>query len=246
MKPTVLYEDDNVLVIDKPAGLIVHPDGRNKEYSVTEWVVNKYPQTAEVGEPLVTPQGETIARPGIVHRLDKTTSGALILAKTQEAHAFLKEQFGSRTTEKTYAAYVYGHPKKDAGTIEKEIVRLRSMPPRWGVMREGEDKKHRAAITTWNVEIRGSDTKTNEPVSYMVLSPKTGRTHQLRVHMRYVGHPIICDPIYAAGKPCLLGFVRPALHASTLSITLPSGERKTFVAPPPADFLEAAERFAAD
>ncbi|MBX9765323.1 RluA family pseudouridine synthase [Patescibacteria group bacterium] len=239
-KPEILFENNDVLVINKPAGLIVHSDGRTKEYSVADWVLENYPEVKDVGEPWTSPQGEVVHRPGIVHRLDRTTSGVMILAKTKEAHAFLKQQFQDRTTEKTYRAFVYGHPKADAGVIEKEIVRIKSTPPRWGVARAGEDKKNRAAITEWKVLQRGKDPATGELISVLLVSPKTGRTHQIRVHLKAINHPIITDHLYASGKAPLLGFSRPALHAERLTITLPNGEKKTFEAPQPSDMELAA------
>lgn len=243
MEIAVLYEDESVLVINKPAGLITHSDGRTKELSVAEWVLARHPDIQEVGEPWTSPQGEIILRPGIVHRLDRGTSGVMILAKTREAYAFLKQQFEDRSTEKKYRAFVYGHPTKNSGVIEAEIVRIRSIPPRWGVARTGEDRKHRAAITDWRVLSRGADSETGENVSYLEACPKTGRTHQIRVHLKHIGHPVICDPLYAKGRPCLLGFVRPALHAHSLTISLPSGERRTFEAPLPSDFEGALAVF---
>ena len=243
MEPTVLYEDADVLVIDKPAGLIVHSDGRTDEPSVAEWVLDRYPALASVGEPWESPQGERVPRPGIVHRLDRDTSGVMILAKTQETYVFLKEQFQSRTTEKTYHAFVYGHPRADRGTIEAEIVRIRAVPPRWGVARAGEGKKHRAAVTDWRVLTRAVDRETGEKVALMEALPKTGRTHQIRVHFKHFGHPVVCDKLYAKGKPCLLGFSRQALHAFSLAIDLPSGERRTFEAPLPGDFVAAQSHF---
>lgn len=239
MELPIIYEDADVVVINKPAGLIMHSDGRTQEPSVAEWMLARYPEAAAVGEPWTSPQGQVIARPGIVHRLDRGTSGVVILAKTQKAYEFLKQQFQDRTTEKTYRAFVYGHPARDKGLIEAEVVRIRSTPPRWGVRRAGEDKKHRAAITAWKVLSRGIDPATGEKVSILEAVPKTGRTHQIRVHFKYMNHPVVCDPLYAAGRPAVLGFARPALHAYTLAITLPSGEKKVFEAPFPADFAAA-------
>ncbi len=240
----IIYEDADVLVINKPAGLIVHSDGRTQEPSVAEWVLAWYPALKEVGEPWTSPQGEVIPRPGIVHRLDRDTSGVMILAKTQEAYAFLKSQFQSRETEKTYHAFIYGHPKAEQGVIEAEIVRIRSVPPRWGVAREGEAKAHRAAVTAWRVLARGEDIATHEKVAYVEAQPKTGRTHQIRVHFKYLNHPVVSDPLYAKGKPQLLGFARQALHARALAIMLPSGERRTFGAPFPEDFEHALANLA--
>jgi 23S rRNA pseudouridine1911/1915/1917 synthase len=232
-EPTVLFEDEEVIVIDKPAGLIVHSDGRTVEPSVAEWAVQKYPSMAGVGEPWTSPQGEVVERPGIVHRLDRTTSGVMVLAKTSAAHAWLKKQFQDRTVKKEYLAVVYGHVREDRGHIEREIVRVRAVPPRWSArfMREGQ--KHRAAITDWAVvrrfEVGG------EPYTLLNVSPKTGRTHQVRVHLQAIGHPIVCDHLYAAAKSCPSGLARPALHALRLTLRLPSGGEQTFEAPVPGD-----------
>lgn len=244
MKSEIIFENEDVLAINKPAGLIVHSDGRTKEPSVADWVLENYPGMKEVGEPWESPQGEMVPRPGIVHRLDRTTSGVMILAKTAEAHAFLKEQFQSRTTEKEYRAYVYGHPKEESGVIEREIVRIRSIPPRWGVARAGESKKHREAVTEWEVLERGVDPETQQKVSLLAVSPKTGRTHQIRVHLKALGYSIICDPLYSKGQSCLLGFDRPALHALKLSIEIPNEGLQVFEAPLPEDFEKAQENVA--
>lgn len=238
----VLYEDEDLLAINKPAGLIMHSDGRTEEPSVAEWMLAHYPQSKDVGEPWVSPQGAVIGRPGIVHRLDRGTSGVVVLAKSQVAYEFLKAQFQARTAEKVYRALVYGQPGPDQGVIEAEIVRIRSSPPRWGIARAGEKRTHRAAITLWQVLSRATDPESGERVSYLEARPKTGRTHQIRVHLKHLGYPVICDPLYAKGRPCILGFARQALHAYALSITLPSGERRTFEAPLPPDFTHALER----
>lgn len=234
-EPTILYEDNDVVVINKPAGLIVHSDGRTEEPTLADWILKVYPYMGTVGEAWTSPQGEVVPRPGIVHRLDRTTSGVMVIAKTQPAYEFLKKEFQERVVEKTYLAYVYGHPKEDLGIIEAEIRRTRSTPPRWTA--EPGGAKKRAAITEWKVLKRGMVGA--EPVSYMELSPKTGRTHQVRVHLKFLHHPVIADPLYASDMPALLGFARPALHAYQLSLLLPSGERKTFEAPLPPDFIVA-------
>lgn len=235
----ILYEDENIVAINKPPGLIVHSDGRTEEPSVADWVIEQYPDMANVGEPWVSPQGQTISRPGIVHRLDRVTSGVLLLARNHEAYVFLKDQFQNRTLEKEYRAFVYGKPKLTHGVIEKEIVRIRSIPPRWGVKRASEEKKHRIAITEWNLVDTGVDEATGEAVSFVAMFPKTGRTHQLRVHFKDLGFPIVCDPLYAPKKACVLGFSRTALHAFRISITLQSGEKQSIEAPLPEDFKKA-------
>lgn len=239
----ILYEDADIIAINKPAGLITHSDGRTKEPSVAEWILESRPSLAGVGEPWTSPQGEIVARPGIVHRLDRETSGVLVIAKTHDAYAFLKQQFHDRSIEKKYRAFVYGHPKENSGIIEAEIVRVRAVPPRWGVAREGEEKKHRAAITKWRVISRGTDDVTDEKAAFIEVEPKTGRTHQIRVHFKHINHAIVCDPLYAKGRPCILGFSRTALHAFSISLSIPSGERHIFEAPLPDDFVEGLRRF---
>lgn len=241
-EPTIIYEDADVLVINKPTPLIVHSDGRTAEPSVSDWILARYPELKEVGESWTSPQGEIVPRPGIVHRLDRTTTGVMIIAKNQEAHAFLKQQFQDRSTEKVYDAIVYGHPKENEGVIEMEIGRTKTDPPRWSAQ-FGKRGTLRAAITEWKVLKRGIDPETGEKVTHLEARPKTGRTHQIRVHLKAIHIPIICDAMYAAGKACLLGLMRPALHARSLTITLPSGERKTFEAPRPADLADALAKF---
>lgn len=243
-EPEIIYEDDDVVVINKPAGLIVHSDGRTAEPSVAEWVAEHYPKTRAVGEPWLSPQGETIDRPGIVHRLDRSTSGVMIVAKTEAAHAFLKEQFQKRAVSKEYRAFVYGQPKADSGIIDAEIERVRSTPPRWGARMKGKGTR-RAALTEWEVVARGSDPETGEKVALLAARPKTGRTHQIRVHLQSINHPVIGDPLYAKGRPALLGFGRTALHAFRLSLTLPNGAVQTFEAPLPADFRAAEAKLRA-
>ena len=240
--PTVIYEDVNVLVVNKPAGLIVHYDGRNSEPSVADWLLARYPETKEVGEPWTSPQDELVLRPGIVHRLDRSTSGVLILVKNNEAHAFVKAQFQARSIIKKYVAFVYGHPKEDRGTIEAEIGRTKTTPRRWSAQ-FGKQGNLRAAITDWHAISRHVDPETDGEVSYLEVFPKTGRTHQIRVHLKAIHHPILCDHIYAPKKPCLLGFERPALHAASISFKLPSGETLEVEAPLPSDFERALAGF---
>lgn len=239
---TIVYEDADVVVVHKPCGLIVHSDGRTEEPTLCDWIVSRYPETRDVGESWTSPQGEVIPRPGIVHRLDRLTSGVLIVAKTSAAHQFLKQQFQDRVTEKIYRTFVYGQPKADEGVIEAEIGRSKTMPKRWSAQ-FGAIGTKRAAITEWRVLGRGEDAQTHEKVAYLEARPKTGRTHQIRVHLKAIHHPVVCDPIYAEGKPPLLGFSRLALHAFQLVITIPSGERMTFEAPLPPDFVAAEAQY---
>ncbi len=233
--PEVIAENADTLVLNKPAGLIVHSDGRTVEPSVAEWVAEKYPALANVGEPWVSPQGESIRVCGIVHRLDRTTSGVLLVAKTPEMFSYLKGEFKARRVEKTYHALVYGHVEGESGRIVAEIARTSEKPRRWYATPR-EEHHTRAAITDWRV-LKHLETD-GEPVTYLELSPKTGRTHQLRVHLASIGYPIVGDHLYAPDKPALFGFTRPALHAYSISLSL-DGAREMFTAPLPQDFEDA-------
>lgn len=239
-KIKILYEDESVLVINKPAGLIVHSDGRNIEPSVADWVIEKFPALKDVGEPWLSPQGETIPRPGIVHRLDRETSGVLIIAKNQDVHDFLKKQFQDRKVEKVYRAFVYGHPKEKSGVIELEIGRTKKIPRRWTAL-SGKSGNLRAAITEWRFLDVGLDPESSEKISFLEARPKTGRTHQIRVHFKAINHPVVCDKIYASKKPCLLGFQRLALHAFQIRFQLPNAKTIEMEAPLPEDFVNALE-----
>ena len=237
LEPEVLFEDNDVLVVNKPAGLIVHFDGRNEEPSLVDWIQKKYPETEGVGEDWLSSQGVSVPRPGIVHRLDKTTSGVMVIAKNQKTFEYLKKQFQDRTTTKIYDALVYGQPKEDEGVIEAEIGRTKKKPRKWiATFAHG---KTRAAITNWKVLGRYTDAESGEKVSHMELEPKTGRTHQIRVHLKAIHHPIVCDHLYSAHKECILGFKRPALHARSLTLELPSGEERVFESELPEDFKNA-------
>jgi RluA family pseudouridine synthase len=214
-EPTILFEDDAVVVVDKPSGMITLPDGRHDYPALTDWLAKKYKEVH------------------LVHRIDRETSGLLIVAKTLAAQAFLKEQFGARSVHKVYRAFVYGGLKSERGTIDKPIGSARGgRGPRSALRPHGT---LRDAVTQYRVLRRGGG------ATYIAVAPKTGRTHQIRVHMASVQHPIIHDDLYAPTRASLLGFERLALHAHTLMLTLPSGEERIFMAPLPEDFLKAEQ-----
>lgn len=229
MDPEILYEDSDILAINKPAGLVVHSDGRTNEPSVAEWFVSKYPEAKDVGEKL----GD-IKRPGIVHRIDRETSGILLLAKTPEGHAHLKEQFQNREIEKVYHLFVYGNVKDDRGTINLPIARSASNFKKWSAQRGARGEK-REALTYFEVLKRAED----KSATFVEAKPKTGRTHQLRVHFQAIHHPVVGDLLYAPKKPKLLGFERLALHARALTFRNLEGEVVSLEAEYPADFREA-------
>jgi 23S rRNA pseudouridine1911/1915/1917 synthase len=230
----ILYEDENLLVINKPSGIATHPDSHIKDGTISDWFEAAYPASKEVGEPLTLPDGSIVKKPGIVHRLDRDTSGVMVLVKTQEMHAFLKESFQEHTMNKRYLTFVYGVFKEEKkGVIDFPIgrsrkdFRLRSAQPKAkGQMRD--------AITKWEV-VAESDKH-----SLLMTEPLTGRTHQIRVHLKAVHHPIVCDPLYAPNHPCELGLKRLGLHAYSLDIPLLNGERISITAPLPEAFEKAA------
>lgn len=228
----ILYEDEYVLVLDKPTGLIVHSDGKTEESNLADWVLENYPNVKDVGEPMFLTDGRTIDRPGIVHRLDRDTSGAMIIAKTKESFTYLKRQFKERKVKKNYRAFVYGSLKKDLDTIERPIGKSRKDFRLWSAQR-GARGGLRDAVTKYSVIDR------NKEATYVDIFPKTGRTHQIRVHLKAIHHPVVCDSLYAPKKTCLLGFSRLALHALKLSFESVDGLNIEVEAELPEDFERA-------
>lgn len=235
MNPTILYEDKNILAINKPAGMVVHFDGKTDERNLTDWVLEKYPETKNVGEPSRDTKGNLILRPGIVHRLDRDTSGVMLVAKTQEAFEFLKKQFQDHTIEKTYHAFVLGEIKEEKGVIDRPIGRSNKDFRMWSAQR-GARGELRDAITEYKVIKRTKDW------SFVEVRPRTGRTHQIRVHFKAIHHPLIGDLLYAPKDSFLLGFKRLALHSYSIEFTLLSGQKKKITAPYPEDFESTASQ----
>ncbi|MGV3633681.1 MAG: RluA family pseudouridine synthase [Pseudorhodoplanes sp.] len=235
---SILYEDDQVIVIDKPAGLVVHPAAGHQTGTLVNALI------AHCGDTLSGIGG--VMRPGIVHRLDKDTSGVMIVAKTDKAHKSLSEQFADhgRTgdLERGYLAFVWGAPDRPRGTIEAPIDRHPHNREKMAVRGGG-----REAITHWEVRERyaGADGK---PVASLIeCRLETGRTHQIRVHLAHIGHPILGDETYATGfrtkavllpkaaQEALRALGRQALHAYLLAFQHPvSGKIKQFQSELPA------------
>lgn len=234
MEPERIYEDEYVVAVNKPSGLVVHEDGRTKEATLANWLTKEYPEIQKVGEPWKRQDGTVLARPGIVHRLDRETSGVIVVAKTQTAFEHLKRQFQERTIEKMYSAFVYGELKETKGVIERPIGKSAKDFRLWSAQR-GAKGKLRDACTEYAVLKRG------EEACFVEMYPKTGRTHQIRVHFKAIHHPVVCDRLYAPNQACILQFDRLALHAQALSFTLPDGQRITVEAPLSADFERALE-----
>ena len=205
----ILYEDDDVIVVNKPSGLLTHAKGG----------LSDEPTVAEIIRPKTSFATDT-DRPGIVHRLDRDTSGLLIIAKNPESAAHLQRQFAERTAKKTYIAITDGKPKLNAAKIDLPIGRNPSAPSTFRI-----DPNGKPAQTTYHVLAE------NDAQSLVELKPTTGRTHQLRVHLAHLNAPILGDRVYGKSSDC-----RMMLHAQKLEITLPSGERKVFEAAVPDEF----------
>jgi 23S rRNA pseudouridine1911/1915/1917 synthase len=226
---SILYEDEHVLVVDKAQGMVTHPGAGNRRGTLANAVlfIALRDRAAKGGERVPA------ARGGIVHRLDKDTSGAIIAAKDLEAQVFLAEQFKARTTRKEYRAILRGVPVLLSGRISDRLGRDRRDRKRFASVAEGG----RAAITDYRVLVSWRNAK-GESYSYVSLRPKTGRTHQLRVHMAGLGTPILGDPLYGK-KDGRFPEASLMLHAYRLKIFLPGREEPSlFLAPLPARFTE--------
>lgn len=220
----VLYEDDCILVLHKPAGVQMHPAGNRERDTVAHFIIANYPTLASVGDnPL---------RPGIVHRLDRETSGVLVVAKTEAAFGELKKLFQERSVAKTYVALVYGHMPALDGSIDKPLLQRSGELKRFVVETQHVPITARQAVTAYRVIARYAD------FDLLFVMPKTGRTHQIRAHMASLGNPVVGDKLYA-WKPMRRGeglfSQRQLLHAFRLQFELFS-KKYAFEAPLPPDF----------
>jgi 23S rRNA pseudouridine1911/1915/1917 synthase len=224
----ILHEDDAILVLDKPCGLTVHPGSGRRDGTLANALVHHLRGLPTLGG---------ADRPGIVHRLDKDTSGVMCVAKTEAAHRALSRAFAARTVRKEYLALVHGRVEGESGTIDLALGRSSAGRTRMAVRETGG----RVAVTEWRVEER-------LPSHTLVRCfPRTGRTHQIRVHWRAKGHPLVGDPLYgwkSSPGDALAG--RLMLHAHRLAFDHPTtGKPVAFEASAPADFLDAVERLRA-
>lgn len=223
---SVVYEDNDVIVVDKPAGMVVHPGSGVASGTMVQGLLALYPELADVGDDFV--------RPGIVHRLDRGTSGLLMLGRNDDAHAHLSEQLADRTVLRRYLTLVWGTLASSEGLIDAPLGRSNRDPTRQAVMADG-----RVARTRYEVLDRFKD------FTLLQCRLETGRTHQIRVHLEAIQHPVVGDDRYARGKPAL-GLTRPFLHAAELGFEHPtSGELMRFDSPLPEDlvtFLEGRDR----
>jgi 23S rRNA pseudouridine1911/1915/1917 synthase len=225
---TILYEDASLLVIDKPAGMVVHPAAGHSGGTLVNALLHHCRDLSGIGG---------VLRPGIVHRLDKETSGLLVVAKSDEAHWGLAGQFKRREVRKTYLALVYGEPKTDSGRIEAAVGRHPTDRKRMST----QSRRGRSAVTVWRIRDRYG------VAALLEVDIETGRTHQIRVHLTDLGHPVVGDRVYggagrirAVGDPAararMKAMDRQALHAWRLAFTHPvTGEKMQFSAPLPED-----------
>lgn len=230
---TIIYEDDDLLVLNKSAGMVVHPAPGHRESTLVNALL------AHCGESLSGIGG--VRRPGIVHRLDKETSGLMVVAKNDMTHQGLCAQFSSRSLSRSYWAFVWGIPQPATGDIEGDIGRNPKNRQKMAVVLRGG----KPAITHYHVLKRFfSKQDVSQSISMVRCNLETGRTHQIRVHLAHIGHPLVGDPVYGripkwakkAFDPAVLAFPRQALHAFELTFTHPrTGETMTFKAPLPPD-----------
>ncbi len=229
----VLYEDGDLLVINKPAGMVVHPAAGNWHGTLVNAVLFHSPDLEGVGG---------MRRPGIVHRLDKDTSGVIVVAKNDAAHRNLQAQFKSREVEKEYLALVYGGMSPERGEINAAIGRDPRDRKRMGVVAAGQG---RPATTRYETLAAYRMPSTGERLSLLACRPLTGRTHQIRVHLAHVNHPIVCDEVYGRRRKLPFTCTRQFLHAHRLRFRLPgSGAIVQISAPLPPDLQAILDRIA--
>jgi 23S rRNA pseudouridine1911/1915/1917 synthase len=216
----VVFEDEHLIVIDKPAGMVVHPAAGNPDGTLVNALLHHCAgRLSGIGG---------VARPGIVHRIDKDTSGLLVVAKSDAAHDGLARQFKAHSIDRRYLAIMSGRPAPPAGTVERWIGRSDSDRKKMAVQREGRGKH---AITHYRM------LTPLDRAALVECRLETGRTHQVRVHMAHIGHPLLGDPVYARGGPhkallAQLGFRRQALHAARLGFVHPvTSEALSFESP---------------
>lgn len=237
MEPRIIYEDKNFLAVDKPPGLLVHPirlesngagpTASSKERTLVDWLLKRYPEIRKVGDP---------GRPGIVHRLDRDTSGILLIAKNQEYFEYLKNLFQKRLIKKTYRALVYGELIPKRGVVKKDIKVKSGTTKRTVFKGRGE----RTAVTEYRV------LKYLDGFSWIEVIPLTGRTHQIRVHLSSIGHPVVGDKLYGPKNPKGVGLLnvnRQVLHAYSLEFSPALGKRLKLAVSLPGDIKAALHNF---
>jgi 23S rRNA pseudouridine1911/1915/1917 synthase len=239
----ILFEDDDLLVVNKAAGLVVHPGAGHQQHTLVNALLAHCQNLSGIG-------GKE--RPGIVHRLDKETSGCLVVAKNDATHRDLSRQFAARTMQKIYLALVAGIPRKSSGVIDLAIARHpvhrqrmaiarrqgRSAKTEYRVLRSGVTSEAPASVPAEGSPWRVSAFRSRDRISLVECTLHSGRTHQIRVHLHHLGHPVLGDKLYGGKRAS--DYPRQMLHAWKLAFTHPrTGEVMPFEAPVPPDFAEA-------
>lgn len=231
----IIYEDKDILALNKPAGIVVHPDEYHASGTLVDEVLEKFPEIKGVGE--------DPSRPGVVHRLDRDTSGVILFAKNQESFEYLKRQFHDHKIDKRYLVLVVGRIKEDEGTIDYSIGRSGKNPKK-RVAIGYKRGKIREARTDYKVLKRFSGLALGDvdELTLVEANPKTGRTHQLRAHFSAISRPVVCDKLYSGKRYiCPAGLLRHFLHASSLELYLPSGARTKIEADLPEDLKQVLD-----
>lgn len=221
----VVFEDEHLLVVDKPAGVVAHPGNGVGGGTLVHGLLARHPGLAGVGEP---------HRPGIVHRLDRGTSGLLVVALDEATRLDLIDLLATHDVHRRYRALVLGHPNSAGGLVDAPIGRSRRDPTRRAVTHDGKPARTRFRVVATH--------DGPEPLTQLDCDLETGRTHQIRVHLRSIGHPVVADTVYGGGR-CTLGLDRPFLHARELAFTHPrTGEALSFESPLPEDLSAVLAR----
>jgi len=249
--PKIIYENDDMVVVNKPAGLLVHPTDKNEKNTLVDWLTAKHPDIKTVGD--------DVLRPGIVHRLDKDTSGLMVVAKKDVAYNWFKSQFKNRKVVKKYLALVYGYVKDEKGVIIRAIGRSHKDWRKKNVVDILSGKKARTKYEVLKYytlsddrklelvddidEIIHGQQKNTEIFTLLDVTIETGRTHQIRVHLKSIGHPLVGDPLYKFKRQKeIAGLTRQFLHSYYLQLQLPNGETKSFEIELPSDLAVLINR----
>ena len=236
-EPELIYADDDIIVVSKPAGMPVHEAKHSTDRTLTDWLLERFSEIESVGDvPADEAKAIHLYRPGIVHRLDKLTSGVMVVARNQESFLRLKELFQSRAVVKVYLALVCGRLKERRGTITGALGRLASSPTKMGILgARGGIRMPKEAVTEYAVLEQFS------AAALLEVRPRTGRMHQIRVHLASIGHPVAGDVVYGGTKVCFKELGRQFLHAATLSFAFREGQMLSFSAELPEELKELLE-----
>ena len=240
-EPELIYADDDIIVVSKPAGMPVHEAKHSTDRTLTDWLLERFPEIESVGDvPADEAKAIHLYRPGIVHRLDKLTSGVMVVARNQESFLRLKELFQSRAVSKVYLALACGHLKEQRGTITGALGRLASSPTKMGILgARGGIRMPKEAVTEYAVLEQFS------AAALLEVRPRTGRMHQIRVHLASIGHPVAGDVVYGGRGVCFRELGRQFLHAATLSFAFREGQMLSFSAELPKELAELLQKIRA-